>query len=72
MQQSAFSIFVNGNARMLPPLSFPAQSDSHRISSSDLVFTTMSCPVPVDGLMNLADIRFHRSSDEMVTLAAVW
>jgi hypothetical protein len=44
----------------------------HRFSSSDLVLATMACPVPVDGLMNLSDIRFHRSSDDMVTLAAVW
>jgi hypothetical protein len=66
MQQSAFSLFVS---QTLPPLVFPVPGDSHRMSSSDLVF---ACPVPVGGLMNLSDIRFHRSSDEIVTLSAIW
>ena len=69
--QSAFSIFIGGQRPIIFP-THPVPSDGHRISSSDLVLTTMACPVPVDGLMNFSDINFHRSSDEIITLAAAW
>jgi len=74
MQQSAFSVFIGGGGKpvILPPLPAAAPTDGHRLSSSDLILTTMACPVPVNGLMNLSDIRFHRSSDEIVTLMAAW
>ena len=67
---SAFSLPVSRTT--LPPLSFPDVNDGHRLSSSDIVFAALACPVPVDGLMNLSDLRFHRSSEELVALAAAW
>jgi hypothetical protein len=74
-QSSAFSFFSsNGSAMILPPLAIPTallQDSQQRFSSSDLLFAT-TAPVPVDGLMNLSDICLHRTSDDIITLAAVW
>jgi hypothetical protein len=42
-----------------------------RLSSSDLIFSSMACPVPVTGLLNLSDIHFRRSSEEMVAVSVL-
>jgi hypothetical protein len=74
-QSSAFSFFSNnGSAMILPPLAIPTaslQDSQQRFSSTDLLFATTAL-VPVDGLMNLSDICLHRTSDDIITLGAVW
>ena len=42
-----------------------------RISSSDLIFTSMVCPVPIAGLINLSDVKLRRSSEEMLALSVL-
>jgi hypothetical protein len=42
-----------------------------RLSSSDLLFSSMACPVPVNGLLNLSDIHFRRSSEELIALSVL-
>ena len=42
-----------------------------RVSSSDLTFTSLACPVPVAGLLNLSDIQFRHSSEEIIALSVL-
>jgi hypothetical protein len=42
-----------------------------RLSSSELHFSSMVCPVPVHGLLNLSDIHFRRSSEELIAISAL-
>ena len=42
-----------------------------RISSSDLIFTSMVCPVPIAGLINLSDVKLRHSSEEMLALSVL-
>jgi hypothetical protein len=41
------------------------------LSSTDLIFTSMVCPVPVAGLINLSDVPLHSSSEEMIVLSVL-
>ena len=64
---------------LLPPMmpaddAFLAQEDHHqrhRLSSSDLIFTSMVCPVPLNGLLNLQDINFRHSSEEILAVSVL-
>jgi hypothetical protein len=49
----------------------PADRQQPRVSSSDLVFASFACPVPVAGLLNLSDIHFRRSSEELIALSVL-
>ena len=42
-----------------------------RISSTDLTFTSVVCPVPVAGLINLSDVQLRRSSEEIIALSVL-
>jgi hypothetical protein len=73
MSHPSLSAMMNGGSKhtILPPLSFQVP-DGNRVSSSELIFAAMVCPVPVNGLLNLSDINFDNTSDEIVTLTAAW
>ena len=42
-----------------------------RLSSLDLHFTSIVCPVPVAGLLNFSDMHFRRSSEELIALSVL-
>lgn len=70
---------LKASSLLLPPM-MPvllddafAPEDHHRprLSSSDLVFTSMVCPVPLNGLLNLQDIHFRHSSEEILAVSVL-